>query len=336
MTYRLMSTTTTLAEAYARCAEITRVEARNFYYGIRLLPPDKRAVLCAVYALARRMDDIGDGDLPVEAKVNALAELRTELAALSSSADPVLVAVADAARRYPIPLDAFGELIDGVQMDVTGRRYASFEELVGYCRCVAGAVGRLCLGVFGSRPHPAAARYADQLGIALQQTNILRDIREDLMNGRTYLPQEDLDRFGVELALDEHGALVDRDGGLSAVIRYGCARANDWYREGLRLAPLLDWRSRASCLAMAGIYRQLLTRIEAEPSLVFGQRLSLSGRAKAGVALRSLAGRSAPVGAALAGRSAPRGCRMSERSELIIRLSAEEPHGGSERSEEPS
>jgi phytoene synthase len=284
-------TTTTLAEAYAATEQIARSEAKNFYYGIRLLPPDKRAVLCAVYALARRMDDIGDGDLPTDDKVTALAGLRRELADLGSSTDPVLVAVADAARRHPIPLGAFGELIDGVEMDVVGRRYTTFEELESYCRCVAGAVGRLCLGVFGSRPHPQAPLFADQLGIALQQTNILRDIREDLINGRTYLPQDDLDRFGVELALDERGALIDSDGGLSALIHASAERARGWYRDGLRLAPLLDWRSKASCLAMSGIYQRLLGRIDAEPSLVFTQRLSLSGREKIGVALRSLTGR---------------------------------------------
>jgi phytoene synthase len=283
--------TTTLAEAYAATEKITRTEAKNFYYGIRLLPPDKRVVLCAVYALARRMDDIGDGDLPAEEKVTALAALRKELAGIDSSSDPVLVAVADAARRYPIPLGAFDELIDGVEMDVTGRRYETFDELVVYCRCVAGAVGRLCLGVFGSRPRPEAPRYADQLGIALQQTNILRDIREDLMNGRVYLPREDLDRFGVELALDEQGALIDHDGRLSALIGFSAERARGWYRDGLRLAPLLDWRSKASCLAMSGIYRRLLDRIDDEPGLVFAQRLSLSGREKAAVALRSLTGR---------------------------------------------
>jgi 15-cis-phytoene synthase len=283
-------TTTTLAEAYAATEEITKAEAKNFYYGIRLLPPDKRTVLCAVYALARRMDDIGDGDLPTGEKVTALAALRKELAALDSSTDPVLVAVADAARRYPIPLGAFDELIDGVEMDVVGRRYDTFDELVAYCRCVAGAVGRLCLGVFGSKPHPDAPLYADQLGIALQHTNILRDIREDLLNGRVYLPREDLDRFGVELGLDERGALID-DGGLTALIHFSSERARGWYRDGLRLAPLLDWRSKASCLAMSGIYRRLLDRIDAEPSLVLTRRLSLSGREKAAVALKSLAGR---------------------------------------------
>ena len=318
--------TSTVAGAYASCQAITKEQARNFYYGIRLLPAEKRDALCAVYALARRIDDIGDGDLPIDAKTAAIAELRasldelrtcswqtatsatdrkhrapgahgerrdlgSEAGGIPSAQDPVLVAVADAGRRYPIPLGAFDELVDGVEMDIIGRTYATFEELVDYCRCVAGSVGRLCLGIFGSRPHPDASRYADTLGIALQQTNILRDIREDLLNGRVYLPKEDLDSFGVELALDEHGALVDKDGRLSALIRFSARRAQEWYAEGLRLAPLLDRRSGACCTAMAGIYRRLLEIIATEPSAVFAGRLSLSGRQKLGVAVRALLGR---------------------------------------------
>jgi phytoene synthase len=303
--------TSTIADAYASCRAITKDQARNFYYGIRLLPTDKRDALCAVYALARRIDDIGDGDLPIDGKTAAIAQLRLSLdglggssAATSASAsgplpaggpsgDSILVAVADASRRYPIPLGAFDELVDGVEMDIIGRTYATFDELVDYCRCVAGSVGRLCLGIFGSRPHPKASRYADTLGIALQQTNILRDIREDLLNGRVYLPKEDLHAFGVELALDEHGVLVDKDGSLSALIRFSARRAQDWYAEGLRLAPLLDRRSGACCTAMAGIYRRLLEIIAAEPSTVFAGRLSLSGRQKLGVATRALLGRAA-------------------------------------------
>ncbi|GAA5194764.1 presqualene diphosphate synthase HpnD [Rugosimonospora acidiphila] len=285
--------TSTLDDAYGLCESITKEQARNFYYGIRLLPAEKRGVLCAVYALARRVDDIGDGDLPQEQKVTALAELRASLSDIDSASDPVLVAVADSARRFPIPLGAFGELIDGVEMDVTGRTYDTFDELVTYCRCVAGAVGRLCLGVFGSKPHPEASKYADDLGIALQQTNILRDIREDLGNGRIYLPQADLDTFGVELALDEQGALVDKDGGLTALIEFSAARNREWYADGLRLVPLLDRRSAASCTAMSGIYRRLLDRIAATPSAVYDRRLSLSGWQKAGVAVRALAGMAA-------------------------------------------
>jgi 15-cis-phytoene synthase len=281
----------TIDEAYERCAAITREQARNFYYGIRLLRPRRRAALCALYALARRIDDIGDDTGRSAAdKAVELAAVRRSLADLDSATDPVLVAVADAARRFPVPLGAFGELVDGVQMDLDGRRFASFEELVGYCRCVAGSVGRLCLGVFGSRPDPRAPDLADALGIALQQTNILRDIREDLGNGRVYLPKEDLDRFGVRLELGPDGALVDADGALSELIRFSAARAREWYADGLRLLPLLDRRSAACCAAMSGIYRRLLERIAADPSRVFGDRLSLSGWEKAGVAAGALSG----------------------------------------------
>lgn len=290
--------TPTLEQAYATCEQITREQARNFFYGIRLLPADRRAALCAVYALARRVDDIGDGDLPDAEKAARLAAVRTDLAALGSGTapgDPVMAALADAARRYPIPLGAFGELIDGVERDVemdAGRlQYQTFEELVDYCRCVAGSVGRLCLGVFGSRPDPDATRYADTLGIALQQTNVLRDIREDLQNGRVYLPREELARAGVVLRIGEDGALVDDDGALSAYIRTACDRAAGWYAEGLRLVPLLDRRSAACCLAMAGIYRRLTERIADRPESVFDRRLSLSGPEKAAVAARALAGR---------------------------------------------
>jgi len=283
--------TSTVADAYATCESITREQARNFYYGIRLLPSDKRAALCAVYALARRIDDIGDGDWSTADKLAGLAVVRQSLADLrTDSADPVVEAVADCAERFPIPLDAFDELIDGVEMDVLGHSYTSFDELVGYCRCVAGGVGRLCLGVFGSDVDARASAYANSLGIALQQTNILRDIREDLTNARVYLPREDLDRFGVELTLDAGGQLVDPDGGLAALIRDSARRATEWYTEGLRLIPLLDRRSAACCLAMSGIYRRLLAEIAAEPTTVYDRRLSLSGWQKARVAARSLAG----------------------------------------------
>jgi len=279
-----------IEQAHRICVEITRTEARNFYYGIRLLPRPRRDALCALYALARRIDDIGDGDLPTDAKLAALAEVRQGLHDLDTSSDPVLVAVADAARRYPVPLDAFGELVDGVEMDVTGRRYETFDELVSYCRCVAGTVGRLCLGIFASRADPAAPRYADTLGIALQQTNILRDIREDLGNGRIYLPQEELDRYGVHLLLDEQGNLVDKDGALAELIVACAERARGWYTDGLRLLPLLDRRSAACTAAMSGIYRHLLETIATDPAAVYGRRLSLTGRQKAVVALRALVG----------------------------------------------
>jgi 15-cis-phytoene synthase len=287
--------TATIEAAYVACEDITRDQARNFHYGIRLLPPAKRSALCAVYALARRVDDIGDGDLPREVKLQQLHRLRSDLAALGDSADPVLLAVQDVADHYPIPLDAFGELIEGVEMDVVGARFSSFDELTHYCRCVAGSIGRLCLGVFGARDMTVAPGYADALGVALQQTNILRDVREDLANGRVYLPQDELERFGVHLHLDDQGALVDDGGALAALVRFSAERARSWYDDGLRLVPLLDRRSASCCTAMSGIYRRLLDRIAAEPALILDRRLSLSGWEKTGVALRALAGRS-PVG----------------------------------------
>jgi len=278
--------------AFDTCADITRTQARNFHYGIRLLPPEKRAALCAVYALARRIDDIGDGDLPIAVKRDRLAEVRAALENLYTATDPVPVAVRDATTRHPIPIGAFGELVDGVERDLDGGPVATFDELVGYCRAVAGSIGRLCLSVFGASDPIAGAAYADALGIALQQTNILRDIREDLQNGRVYLPQEDLHRFGVELRLDADGSLVD-DGGLAALIRWSADRARTWYDDGLQLVPLLDRRSAACCTAMAGIYRRLLDRIAADPSLVYDRRLSLSAWEKSGVAARALVRRRA-------------------------------------------
>jgi phytoene synthase len=277
-------------DAYEVCTAITRTQAGNFFYGIRLLPPAKRDALSAVYALARRIDDIADGErIPPPERARELDRLREAIAAPPPPDDPVLLAVADAAARLPIPMGAFGELIDGAQMDVTGRRYETFAELETYCRCVAGAVGRLCLGVFGSRPDPAAPRYADALGIALQQANILRDLREDLLNGRVYVPADDLDRFGVTLRI-ENGRLADPDGSLARLIRFSAERARGWFADGRRLIPLLDWRSAASAAAMSGIYATLLDRIAAQPSLVYGGRLSLPVWQKAAIAVRALSG----------------------------------------------
>jgi len=283
-----------VTDAYRTCAQITRTAARNFYYGIRLLPRDKRNALCAVYALARRIDDIGDEPGGAADKNARLQALRAELGAIERATDPVLIALADAADRFPIPLMAFEELLDGVGLDLVGTTYATFDDLVPYCRMVAGSVGRLCLGVYGWSPPSAggnAARHADALGIALQQVNILRDIREDLLAGRIYLPKDDLDRFGVTLALEGSGALADPDGGLRALVIVAAARAAAWFDDGLRLLPMLDRRSAACTAAMAGIYRDLLRRIEADPTVVFAGRVSLSGRQKASVSVRSLLGR---------------------------------------------
>ncbi len=295
-----------VATAYRHCEQVTSTEARNFSYGIKLLPPAKRRALSAVYAFARRIDDIGDGALPAADKLTALAEARTAVQALAGArppaGDPVLIALDDAARRFPIPVQAFGEIVDGCVADVRGTSYATFDELLHYCRCVAGSVGRLSLGVFGAADQDEAAPLADALGVALQLTNILRDIREDYQNGRVYLPSEDLGRFGCSQGdLDGTSA----SGPLAGLVGYEAERARGWYATGMRLLPMLDRRSAASAGAMAGIYRRLLERIAAAPGEVLKRRLSLSTGEKVAVAVRSLAGTVVRPGAGTAPR--PRG-----------------------------
>jgi len=275
-----------LTEAYRECERITWAQARNFAYGIRLLPPAKRRGLAVIYAFARRIDDIGDGSLPADQKIADLEAARHAVLDLSepSPDDPVLLALADTGRNFPVPIEAFGELIDGCVADVRGTHYETFEDLHHYCRCVAGSIGRLSLGIFGTRGDPGeASRLADSLGVALQLTNILRDIREDYENGRVYLPAEDLAKFDIDL--NEPGP------GFSRLVEFEAERARDWYATGWRLLPMLDRRSAACTGAMAGIYRQLLERIAAEPGAVLRRRMSLSTGGKAMVAVKALAGR---------------------------------------------
>jgi 15-cis-phytoene synthase len=281
-----------LTEAYRECERITWSQARNFAYGIRLLPPAKRRGLAVIYAFARRIDDIGDGDLAADRKIADLEQARQAVLNLDRDSvdrdwhdDPVLLALADVTRNFPVPVDAFGELIDGCVADVRGTRYETFEDLHYYCRCVAGSVGRLSLGIFGtSHDLDEAARLADSLGVALQLTNILRDIREDHQNGRIYLPAEDLAKFDVDLDAPNPSQF-------SRLVEFEAERARDWYATGWQLLPMLDRRSAACTGAMAGIYRQLLERIAAQPGSVLSSRVSLSTGEKAMVAVRALAGR---------------------------------------------
>lgn len=315
-----MSTAVDIADAYRHCEAVTRTEAANFFWGIRLLSAERRRAMCAVYAFARRVDDIGDGTLATEEKLRRLDVQARALAALESAAppaqgpgDPVMLALADANARFPLPPSALGELIEGVRMDVAGVTYESFDELVLYCRRVAGAIGRVCLAIFGLRgapgDAPGAEAMADDLGVALQLTNILRDVREDAENGRVYLPSEDLRRFGLIARSEEPGGpkklvAVARAAGalasparqqddverLAALLRFEADRARRWFERGMALAPLLDRRSAACVLAMAGIYRRLLDRIEEDPEAATRRRVSLPAHEKAWVAARGMLG----------------------------------------------
>jgi phytoene synthase len=283
--------------AYRYCEAVTGHEARNFAYGIRLLPADKRQAMSALYAFSRRVDDIGDGELPLDQKAARLDGTRAVLARIRAGevaeddTDPVAVALADAARRFPLPLEGLDELIDGVLMDVRGETYETWDDLALYCRCVAGAIGRLSLGVFGTvdgHDHARAAEYADTLGLALQLTNILRDVREDATNGRTYLPAQDLAKFGC--AAGFHSDTPPPGSDFAGLVEFEVRRARALFATGYRLLPMLDRRSGACVSAMAGIYRRLLDRIAADPEAVLRGRVSLPGRQKAYVAVRGLAG----------------------------------------------
>jgi phytoene synthase len=295
-------------EAYAQCEQITWEQARNFAYGIRLLPPAKRRALAAVYAFARRIDDIGDGDLPAGEKTAQLEAARQQVHALVAAVkdgakdgesagpddtDPVLVALADTGRHFSIPLEAFGELIDGCLADVNQATYKTFDDLLWYCRCVAGSIGRLSLGIYGAKDPERQARMADDLGVALQITNILRDVREDFRNGRIYLPAEDLAKFGIEFAPfgePEPFPTEVMQARFASLVEFEAARAREWYGSGLRLLATIDRRSAACTGAMAGIYRRLLDRIDKNPNEVLQGRMSLPGIQKALVAAQALAG----------------------------------------------
>jgi 15-cis-phytoene synthase len=293
-----------IERAYESCERVTRHAAANFYYGIRLLPQPKRQAMSAVYAFARRVDDIGDGNLAPPAQLAALAAERRRLALLTAGGgdrwsdvrlpagdplDPVMLALGHARRHYDLPVEALELLIDGVEADVRaadtrGARYETFEELVEYCRAVAGSIGRLCLAIFTDGHANGVSDLADELGVAMQLTNILRDVREDSARGRVYLPAVDLRRFAC-LELDT--AAPDR---AAELIRFEAARAERWFDHGLGLVEHLDARSASCVLAMTGIYRSILERIAREPLQVMRERISLPVWEKTWVAARSLVG----------------------------------------------
>lgn len=283
--------------AYRQCQEITWKEARNFAYGIRLLPSPKRKAMAALYALARRIDDIGDGPGDRHHKLEALAALHSTIGELEKGRvpdpqDPVIVGMAHAAQRFPIPLAALHEIVQGCEQDVRGVTYTTMDDTVRYCRLVAGSVGRLSLGIFGAKspgpPDPVLPpdlpRMADDLGVAFQLTNMLRDIREDRRMGRIYLPEQDRDRFGITAGEWDPPERVGR------LIEHVAEQAVTWFEQGLNLLEHLDHRSRACTAAMAGIYRRVLRRILDQPTGPLRERVGLPVWEKALVAVRSVSG----------------------------------------------
>ncbi len=249
-----------LDDAYAWCRKVLEKANSNFAMAIKLLPKEKRNALYAIYAHCRLADDVSDGG-----------------ADGSRLQDPHLqMALGDVVKRYGVPPRHFIEIIDGCSMDLDKDRYATFDELRRYCYLVAGAVGLACLHVFGFDDR-AALGHAEELGIAMQLTNIVRDVKEDAGRGRIYLPQEDLKKFGVT----EKDVLEARfTPAMKELISFQVVRARQWFEEGRKLIPLVHADARKCPAAIATVYQALLDRIEARGYDVFTKRVSLTAAQK--------------------------------------------------------
>lgn len=281
---RALGYTAALSEAYDYCRDVTQRSASNFAYAFRLLGPERRAALHAVYAFCRFIDDAADAAGRRD-PATLLARWRDELERVyeGQPTHPIGVALADTVRRFPLERRHFADLIDGVEMDLHQRRYETFEQLYEYCYRVASTVGLLCIEIFGHRQASARA-YAVDLGIAFQLTNILRDVMEDAARGRVYLPLEDLRRFEVVEAELLAGRYSPR---LGALFAFECGRARAYHlRARGALAPE-DRASLAPAEAMRRIYERLLDRIEARHFDVFGPRITLPRYEKMTLALRA-------------------------------------------------
>jgi phytoene synthase len=271
-----------LRAAYRYCEAVTRRSSSNFYYAFRLLPPERRQALCAVYAFCRFIDDIADARVR-RAPAALLASWRAELTRVydGDATHPIGLALADAVRRFPIVPAHFADLIRGVERDLTCRRYATFDELYEYCYLVASTVGLICIEIFGYR-NAGARQYAIDLGVAFQLTNILRDVMEDAQRDRIYLPAEDLRRFDCTEADLLGGRYSPRVGALMA---FECGRARAYYLRARAALAAEDQSSLAPAEAMRLIYERLLRRIEARHFNVFGPKVTLPRYEKVTLAL---------------------------------------------------
>ena len=275
-------------EAERYCKQMARREAKNFYWGFVSLPPEQRVAIYALYDFARQVDDEADsaGSPHLESSLERHRQ-RARDCARGEWSDPVTMVLARAVGRHAIPESELLALIDGVQMDFSSTRYATWAELEGYCRLVASTIGRMCVRIFGFEDSAALVR-ADQLGIALQLTNILRDVKEDAGMGRIYLPQEDLKRFGIV----EAGLLAGQPRpGWEALVDFEARRARNYFAAGLHVLDLIPRRPAVCVQTMAGIYQRILGMIEREPRLPLRSRASLSPGAKLALVLRSWARR---------------------------------------------
>ena len=285
-------TASQLEMAYSVCRHIARSAAKNFYYGIVVLPRRKRNALSAVYAFMRRCDDIADDStLSPDDRHNKLAEwldkAHRAMAALPTD-DPVLLALTDAQRNYQIPIGLLDQLAFGTAADLghgqelsagapLAARYETFEELQQYCYGVASVVGLVCIKIFGYRD-PAAEALAERCGLAFQLTNIIRDVKEDAGMGRVYFPREDLAQFG--LAAGDLAAPQVDVARVRPLLAMEADRAREFYIAGDELIPLVNEDSQPALWVLITIYRRLLEKMASNQYDVFGERVRLTVREK--------------------------------------------------------
>ena len=260
--------------AYKECARMTRSASSNFYIGGLVLPNELRHAAFATYAFCRLCDDIVDEPTVGQDPGTELDVVQVALDDASKTRyaeSPIFVALEHAIDRFSLDKKNFSDVIDGCRMDIGINRYESFDDLRVYCRRVASAVGIICISIFGYTGR-TAIEYADDLGIAFQLTNILRDIREDYANGRVYLPQDELRNFGV---LESEFAGEQRSENFREMMRFQLERARRYYESGERVIPLAI-RGRQCLELMSGFYSRILQKIEESDADVLSQRVSLT------------------------------------------------------------
>ena len=269
-----MTMATELDRAYDLCRRITKSEAKNFYYAFRTLPHRKRRAIYAAYAFFRRVDDVVDGDASVDVKRKQLEQARAVMdpGRRADGSDLVLLALKHAIDEHSISTSYFGDFVDGMEMDLVQSRYRDFEELRRYCYGVASAVGLISIAVFGYTD-PKAEEYAVDLGLAMQLTNVLRDIGEDAGRDRIYIPTDELSAYGYSETDLLSGTTNDA---FRELMSFQVERARRYFRSGLKLIPLVSAESRACPSALAGVYSAILDRIEASEYDVFSRRIGLS------------------------------------------------------------
>jgi phytoene synthase len=257
-----------------RNTHFTNARVTNFYYAFVFLPREKRRAIEAVYAFARRGDDVVDSGLDPSDASAALGGYRQALDACFANDTnlldaPELRALAEAIKQFNIPRKPFDDLILGLEMDLTGTRYQTFEDLSLYCYRVASTIGLICIEIFGYQ-NPRTRDYAVNLGTALQLVNILRDLQRDAQRGRMYLPQEDLDRFGVRPAELLAAAYTDP---FIELMQFECDRARHYFDLARQMLPREDRQAMKAAEIMAAIYWDILKRIQKRCYNVFGKRV---------------------------------------------------------------